>query len=247
MSSSDVKHQAWLLHSRPFRETSLLLDFLTSDLGRCTVIALGVKSPRSQRRGLLQPFVPLQITLSGRSELQNLREVEALGCACPLTSDRLFAAMYVNELLVRLLPLHVPDASVFEAYSALLSSLSQSGMIEPALRTFELDLLESLGYGLQFTHDAETSAGINPQSWYVLSVDSGFVLQEKMHNPLDSDGKQISYSGRILLAIHDRDFSDIETRRIAKRLLRTVLQQHLGNRELASRALFRHENHGIDG
>jgi DNA repair protein RecO (recombination protein O) len=231
---------AWLLHSRPFRETSLLVDFLTRERGRCTAIARGVKSPRSQRRGLLQPFIPLQITLSGRNELQNLGNVDALGYSPLLTGERLFAALYVNELLVRLLPVHEPALEIFDAYTGLLSALAGTATLEPLLRNFELDLLESLGYGLQFTHDADSGEDVVSEAWYGLSLESGFVLQERMHNTAGPHNQPLSFSGRALLAINARDFADSETRKVAKRLLRHVLQQHLGNRELASRDLFRH-------
>jgi DNA repair protein RecO (recombination protein O) len=240
VARTDDKLGAWLLHGRPFRETSLVIELLTREHGRCTAIARGVKSPRSQRRALLQPFVPLQVSLSGRNELQNLGNVEALGCTAALTGDRLFAALYVNELLVRLLPVHEPAQDVFDEYSRLLVALGGPAPLEPLLRNFELELLDSLGYGLQFTHDADSGAAIRPEASYGLSLESGFVLQEQVQPVQDPSGQQLSFSGSILLAISGRDFSSAETRKVAKKLLRHVLQQHLGTRELASRALFRH-------
>jgi DNA repair protein RecO (recombination protein O) len=242
VARSEDNAGAWLLHSRPFRESSLLVDFLTRERGRCTAVARGVKSPRSHRRGLLQPFVPLQVSLSGRSELQTMGNVEALGCGMLLTGDRLFAALYINELLVRLLPVHEPVQDVFDDYTRLLTALGGPGLLEPLLRNFELGLLENLGYGLQFSHDADSGDEIRSDAWYGLSLESGFVLQEKSHAPVDAASQRLSFSGSVLLAINARDFAAAETRRVAKMLLRHVLQQHLGTRELASRALFRHGN-----
>lgn len=238
MTTSGDKLQSWLLHSRPFRETSLLLDFLTRERGRCSVIARGVRNPRSQKKAILQPFVPLQISLAGKSELQNLRDAEALGCVAPLTGNRLFAALYVNELLTRLMPAHEADSRIFDDYCSLLAQLSQGSELEPVLRSFELGLLDSLGYGLQFTRDAESGEDINSDAWYSLTLEAGFIRQETFSANELASSQQNAYLGRVLLDIERRDFSGATTRRMAKRLLRHVLQQHLGNRELASRSLF---------
>lgn len=230
-------HHCWLLHARPYRDTSLLLDLFTEEEGRVGAIARGVRAAGSgkavSKRSLLQPFVPLQVSLSGRGELRTLGQTEALGAGIPLSGERLLSALYVNELLVRLLPAHEKEAEVFDDYSHLLLALAGNAALEPLLRNFELQLLDVLGYGLQLTHDVVSGEPILACTWYQLQQDGGFMRQPS--NVSDTRGL---YDGSDLIALALRDFSQVNTRRTAKRLLRHVLQQHLGGRELASRALF---------
>lgn len=230
-------HRCWLLHARPYRDTSLLLDLFTEDEGRVGAIARGVRAvgqgKRGGKRSLLQPFVPLQVSLSGRGDLRTLGQTEALGAGVPLSGERLLSALYVNELLVRLLPVHEKEVEVFGDYSRLLLALAGSAALEPLLRNFELQLLDVLGYGLQLTHDVATGELIVADTWYQLQQDGGFIRQPSGVN----DTREL-YQGSDLIELARRDFTLVETRRTAKRLLRSVLQQHLGDRELASRAMF---------
>lgn len=230
-------HRCWLLHARPYRDTSLLLDLFTQEEGRVGAIARGVravgKGKAISKRSLLQPFVPLQVSLAGRGELRTLGQTEALSAGIPLLGERLLSALYVNELLVRLLPSHEKESEVFEDYGRLLQALAGSAELEPLLRNFELQLLDVLGYGLQLTHDVVTGEVIHAEAWYQLQQDGGFIRQ-----PASVSDTLTLYAGNDLLALVRRDFSSVETRRSAKRLLRSALQQQLGSRELASRALF---------
>ena len=230
-------HYCWLLHARPYRDTSLILDLFTQAQGRVSAIARGVRAQGKGRaiskRSLLQPFIPLQVSLAGRGELRTLGVVEALGAGIPLVGERLLSALYVNELLVRLLPLHENEMQIFSSYGGLLQALAGNDELEPLLRLFELQLLDVLGYGLQLTHDAASGESIRSGIWYQLQQEGGFICQ-----PMDVSDTRALYEGEALIAMAQRDFSSLATRRTAKRLLRTVLQQHLGSRELASRALF---------
>jgi len=230
-------HRCWLLHARPYRDTSLLLDLFTEDEGRVGAIARGAravgKSKGVSKRSLLQPFVPLQIALSGRGELRTLGQIEALGAGIPLIGERLLSALYVNELLVRLLPQQDKEPEVFDDYSRLLLALAGNTELEPLLRNFELQLLDVLGYGLQLSHDVATGELILVDTWYQWQQEGGFIRQPSSV----SDTREL-YAGSDLIALARRDFTAAATRRTAKRLLRNVLQQHLGGRELASRALF---------
>lgn len=228
--------QGWLLHSRPYRDTSLLLDFFTLEEGKVSAVARGVRASKTGKRSLLQPFVPLQLALAGKGELRTLGQIEAISVGASLVRDRLLSALYVNELLVRLLPPHEKEAMLFLQYGKLLQNLSGSAALEPLLRNFELLLLDALGYGLQLTHDAETGEVMQPSAHYHLQGDGGFVRQWETSGAASPDASL--YPGVDLLCIGARDFSTDSARKTAKRLLRTVLQQHLGQRELGSRALF---------
>lgn len=242
MSRLIENQPAWLLHSRPFRDTSLLLDFLTPDHGRISAIARGARGPRSRTRALLQPFQPLSISVAGRSELLSLRLVEARGSARPLIGERLFSALYINELMVRLLPVHESETELFDTYGQVLNELAGTAELEPLLRSFELQLLDTLGYGLQFSHDADNGEAIVAELWYYLREDSGFVRQLQMQDQLHQSTAVQLYPGAELLLIAAHDFGATSTRKYAKRLLRQVLQQHLSERPLASRELFAGRN-----
>lgn len=233
----DDKISAWLLHSRPFRETSVLLDFFSLERGRFSAIARGVRSAKSQKRALLQPFIPLSVSVVGKTDLLTLRHVEAEGPALRLLGPALFSALYVNELLTRLVHGAESDAALFEQYEHTLRALEQQAALEVTLRNFELQLLDALGYGIDFTHDAEHGEPVEAEGLYYLHPDAGLVRQFRTSNS-PSDEQRL-YPGNALLAIAERDFSDTATRAIAKRLLRQLLGRHLGERELASRALFR--------
>ncbi len=226
----------WLLHSRPYRDTSMLLDFFTEESGRVSAVAKGIRNPKAKNKALLQPFVPLYISLSGRSELQNLRQVEVRSPALFLKGESLFSALYVNELMVRLVAGHEKDRELFGAYSSVLQELSAGADIEPLLRSFELRLLENLGYGLQLSHEADSDNPVVAEGWYYLQSDGGFVRQLQVTKDSSIDNL---YSGTELQNIARADFSKANTRQVAKRLLRFVLQQHLSERPLGSRELFK--------
>jgi DNA repair protein RecO (recombination protein O) len=229
----------WLLHSRPYRDTSMLLDFFTDESGRVSAIARGIRNPKAKNKALLQPFIPLYISLSGRGELQNLRQVEARGTALFLRGESLFSALYVNELMVRLVAGHEKDKELFGAYSSVLQELSTGADIEPLLRLFELRLLENLGYGLQLSHEADSDNPVVAEGWYYLQTDGGFVRQLQVAQLNVDPAVNNLYAGAELQNISRADFSHPNTRKVAKRLLRLVLQQHLSERPLGSRDLFK--------
>ena len=120
---------AYLLHSRPYRDTSLLVDFITQDFGRISAVAKGVRSPKSKSRALLQPFVPLMINLSGKSELKTLGQVESQSSNIILRHKTLFAAMYINELLVRLIHKQEADIEIFSLYAETLRKLINASIL----------------------------------------------------------------------------------------------------------------------
>ncbi|MDR0779228.1 MAG: DNA repair protein RecO [Pseudomonadales bacterium] len=233
----DDKIHAWLLHSRPFRETSLLLDFFSLERGRFSAIARGVRAAKNPRRALLQPFTPLSLGVAGKTDLLTLKAVDADGPALLLSGAALFSALYVNELMTRLLSGVEPEPLLFAHYENTLHALQSGGDVEVALRLFELQLLDVLGYGVDFAHDAEHGAAVEAQAHYYWHGESGLVRQ---HDTAATTSREHPlYGGAELLAIAQRDFSQVATRRAAKALLRQLLGKHLGERELASRALFR--------
>jgi DNA repair protein RecO (recombination protein O) len=231
MSNSIQSQPAYLLHSRPYRDTSLLVDFITQDFGRISAVAKGVRNPKSKNRAVLQPFIPLLINLRGKNELKTLGQFEAQANSVNLRHKALFSALYLNELIVRLIHKQEADAEIFNLYEGTLSKLSEQSDIEPVLRSFELNLLELLGYGIDFSVLEESPV---EECWYHFHHDSGF---EQVDAANDNPRKY--FSSIVLQQIAAKNFIDLEIQKAAKRLLRSALSGHLGEKPLSSRSLFR--------
>ena len=141
--------RCFVLHRRPYSESSLILDVFSEEYGRLTLMSKGVRSKRSQLKGALQPFTPLLLKWSGKGSMKTLRQAEPISLGLPLSGLTLYSAMYVNELLARVLMAEVPMPALFHDYLAALTELAQCDNPEPALRRFELALLSAMGYGVK--------------------------------------------------------------------------------------------------
>jgi DNA repair protein RecO (recombination protein O) len=223
---------AYLLHSRPYRDTSLLLEAWSRDAGRVGLVAKGARGVRSRLRGLLQPFVPLLLSWSGRGELATLTGAEADGPCPALVGRALLSGLYVNELLLRLVPRNDPHPRLFALYGATLPVLADPHQEERALRLLERDLLEELGYGLVLDHEADTGLPVAPQRRYRYLLERGVVAAES-----DEPGG-IPVSGASLLALARGELRDRVGLKEAKELTRAALALYLGGRPLKSRELF---------
>ncbi|GAB1262080.1 DNA repair protein RecO [Aurantivibrio plasticivorans] len=228
----------YILHSRPFQDSSLLVDVLSEDHGRLTVVAKGARSARGRHRFPVYPFTKLVASWQGKSDLKTLTELEQQGQLRQLMGRRMFCGLYVNELVIRLLPSHDDCSEVFRRYDQVMTSLEtlegdSNDYLEPLLRAFEFELLELMGYGLTFS-DISTGDVLEPDSQYRIAEMMGFV---KIDGNVEK--RQGSYLGSELLAVINNDFSDVSVRRAAKRLVRELLAPHIGNKPLKSRELFR--------
>ena len=226
---------SYILHSRPYRDSSSLLEVFTAEYGRLSLVARGGR--RSSRGGskaaLLQPFTPLLLSFSGRAEMKNLGAVESAGAAISLQGERLFSGLYINELLSRLLHRHDPHPRLFAAYGAALESLLACARIEDVLRRFEYTLLDELGYSFDLACDAVSGEPVEVGQWYQYHPGLGLVRCQGVAEPSRS-----AYAGDELLLMADGDFGD-GVRSSAKRLLRQALAEHIGDTPLRSRELFR--------
>lgn len=229
---------AYVLHTRPYRDTSLLVDFFTPSYGRVAAVARGVRKHKSRSRSLLNPFTRLLISLQGKADLKLLTAVEADHCTFHLQAERLYSGFYVNELLMRLLPEVDAQESLFDTYQASLGVLQNAEAIEPVLRDFELKLLTQLGYGLDFERDANTGEKIIVTENYRFDVHQGFIRSDVQIASVIKEVVPVVVSGVVIAAIAARDFSLIETRQVAKQLCRRMLAPLLGNKPLNSRNLF---------
>lgn len=229
----------YVLHPRPYRDTSLLLEALSPVHGRVGLVAKGVRSPRSRMRGLLQPFRPLLLSWSGAGDLATLVGAEPNGPMLDLAGAGLLSGFYVNELLVRLLQRHDPHADLYQAYEAVLAALQERGGEEPALRIFEKRLLQELGYGLILDREARSGRPLEAQRLYRYRLDQGPLPED------EGDTQDPAIHGSSLLALARETLPpDPAGRQEAKRLMRAAIARQLGDRPLKSRDLFQVQPRG---
>ena len=220
---------AYVLHSRSFRETSLIVEALTREHGRIAVVARGAKSARSRWRNILQPFRPLLISWNQKSDLGTLTAADQVASPPALQGQSLYCGLYLNELLMRLLHRGDPHAEVFERYRHVLSELASEAPPQPLLRVFEKHLLEAIGYAMLLDQEYQSGADILPQHWYDYKPGRGPVM-----SPGPGKGR---VSGAALLALHAENLSK-ESLPELRMLMRSAIGYHLGDKPLARLSLF---------
>jgi len=224
--------RAFVLHGRPWSETSLLLDLFSEQHGRVRVLAKGARSKRSSLKGALQPFTPLLVRWGGRGEVKTLRGAEPVSLALPLSGITLYCGLYVNELLSRVLEHETAFSELFFDYLHCIQALAATtASPEPALRRFELAMLGHLGYGVDFLHCAGSGEEVADDMTYSYREEKGFIASLVVNNR--------SFTGRQLHALWQREFPDADTLRAAKRFTRIALKPYLGGKPLKSTELFR--------
>ena len=226
-------HGCFILHSRAYRETSLLLDVFSSQYGRINLVARGVKGKRSNQSILLQPARKLDLSFGMKSDLGTLYSVEDTGVRYQLTGTRMISCFYMNELLVRMLHKHEAHPELFTIYEKSIMQLHQGDDEEWVLRVFEKHLLNSLGYGLILDHDVTTGEIIDQDRKYYYQIDRG-PLVEKPEN-----ARSITVSGKTLLSLDNESNWNKAIASESKSLLRSVLAAHTGDRPLGSRELYK--------
>jgi DNA repair protein RecO (recombination protein O) len=225
-----------VLHSYPYKETSLIVEVLTRHHGRVAVIARGAKRPRSALRGVLLAFRPLSLSWSrarnATSDLVTLTRAEWLGGLPGLEGSALVCGFYLNELLIRLLARDDPHESLFDAYFASLAALAEGRVPGPVLREFEYALLREIGYGLQLTLDANGQTPLDEASWYQYLPERGPVALRASQTPGPG-----AFLGKTLYDIAASDYSDPRTLIQSKLLMRQLLAHHLGGQTLHTRQM----------
>ncbi len=226
---------AYILHTRPYRSTSLLVELLSQHYGRLTVVAKSARGPKSRYKGVIQPFRCLLVDWSGNRELKALGNIELKGMPNVLNGVRLFSGYYLNELLMRLLAKDDPYEQLFFDYQAALQHLADSQQnLESTLRRFEKHLLQELGYGVSFTHEAVNHQEIKPDEMYSLAADRGFYAVS--HH---GEHQQTNFLGEHLIAIAKDIYSDDQVKQSAKKIMRYLLRCHIGTKPLQSRELIK--------
>ena len=233
--SERIKLQAgWVLHRRDFRDSSQIVEVFTREHGRLSMVARGVKRPRSRHRGLLQPFSPLLLSWVSGRELATMTDVEqGEGARITLVEDRLLCGFYVNELVLKLTHRFDPQPGVFSLYEQALRGLAGAPSASAVLRGFEFELLAELGFGLNLTRDASDGTPVRPGQLYDFVVDQGPI-------PVDADAAGIeAVDGARLMSIAAGDWTDAQTRRIARRLLGRAIDFQLDGKPLHTRRIMR--------
>jgi DNA repair protein RecO (recombination protein O) len=227
-------HEAYIIHRRPYRETSLLLEVLSSRHGRVALVARGARRRRGKNRPppVMEPFQELALAWSGRGAMGTLNAAEPLGGPMVLAGQRLVSGLYLNELLVRLLPRHDPSSELYAAYRTTITGLARDGVEEVLLRRFEKVLLDVLGYGPSLERDALSNDPIEPDRCYYYRMDLGATAQRE-------EAGAVPVTGSTLLALRDGSLDGAQQLREAKRLMRYLIDAQLGGRPLASRRLLR--------
>ncbi|MFN6960907.1 MAG: DNA repair protein RecO [Rhodocyclaceae bacterium] len=221
---------AFLLHSHPFSETSLILEIFAREHGRLALLARGARRPRSALRGILHAFQPLELSWFGGGEVKTLAKAEWLGGLPLLRGPGLLVGYYLNELLMKLLPREDPHPVLFDAYGAALMALSRGATEAAELRRFEKILLRELGYGMRLDLDAH-GRPIEPQRRYRYQVDSGALPAED-----DTPGQLVT--GKTLLDLAEDNYADPRTLTEAKQLMRALLAHYLEGQTLQTRRVF---------
>ncbi len=222
---------AFVLHRRPFRETSALIDVFTLNHGRLTLVARGASGPRSPWQGVLQPFRALLLSWQGRKDLKNLTDVTPRPSPpLPTAQRRLYCGFYLNELIERLLPSHDPYPELFAGYAQVLSELAVATEEEVPLRQFELQLVAALGYG--FSWDMAQQGPVASGRLYAFDPDQGIVEDPGPGSRLTG------LPGELLLAVSEDRWDDPRARQLAKRVMRVLIDHLLNGKPLHSRRLF---------
>lgn len=237
MSKRVQQQRGYILHHRPFRDSSQILDILTRDHGRIAVVARGSRGKKSRLAGVLRPFLPLRVSWVAKSDLGTLTGAEAAGAPAGLSGDALLSAFYVNELILYFLHRDDAQPELFSLYSDVVAALGQNGDVAATLRDFELEFLGLLGYAVNLEHEAASQNEIEPDRHYDYRVEQGPVPVSREEGPL-------VFRGSTLRGIAARQFDDADVLRAANRLLREVITYHLGGKELQSRKVLREVHRG---
>jgi len=227
---------AYILHHRAYRDTSQILELFSREHGRITVVSKGSRGAKSSSRAVLQPFLPLLVSWSGKGEMPTLTGSEVTNHApLKLHGNALPSAFYINELLIKLLHKHDVHEEVFDLYKNTLVLLQNIESLEKTLRIFEIKLLKMLGFGMNLINDAETGEIVQSDKSYRYYVEHGPVLAT---NP-EQDTRSLLITGATLIALEKDLLDSSEVLKEIKSLMRYVLSYYMEGKPIKSRELFR--------
>ena len=221
----------YILHHRPYRDTSRILEVLVRDHGRMTLFARGVRGPKPRFGGVLQPFDLLLLSFQVGREAGQLTGVESAEGAPALPAGSLMAGFYLNELLLKLTTRHDPIAEVFEDYRRALDGLRSGATVEAVLRIFEKRLLEAVGYGVDLTSEARTGKAIEAAGFYRFQASQGLIPARQ--------GDAEAVAGSSVFALAREELGEERALADARKLMKAVLAERLEGKELVTRRVAR--------
>ena len=227
MSQSN-NDNCFLLHQRSYGETSIIADVFTQKSGKISFIAKGAKKPKSKFFGYLVPFQKLKITFSGRSELKTLTSIDRdLATNSNTFSKVSYSLLYINELLMKLLPKDAKHEELFVLYDEFLKKINKNNNLEISLRHFELDLLDMLGYGFDYDSEIDSNEPIEAELSYVFVSQRGF-----------RKSNSSSFKGKDILSIKKRKLEDVPLKYL-KEITTKAIGICLEGKDLTSRKIFK--------
>lgn len=234
MKGPELQEPAYVLHRRPWRETSLMVDVFSLNHGRMSLIARGANSAKSPLKAQLQPFQPLMLDWAGRGDLKTLTQVDVRSGPTLTRTLSLYSGLYLNELLQRILPVADPHPTLFAAYIDAIEQLSDTADVEPVLRRFERAFASALGYDFAWDVATDTGQSVEPNREYCYDPEQGIV------SGLSPGVRLQRLAGDALLDLARDDLQSDRCRRLAKRVMRVLIDYLLQGRPLNSRSLFTH-------
>jgi len=220
----------FVLHSYPYKETSLIIDVFTRQYGRVALLAKGAKRPHSQLRGALQTFQPLTFSWSGKSELQTLTAAEWVGGMLPLEKNTLLCGFYLNEIIIKLIQRDDPQPLLFDEYVTTINHLAHAESASIVLRKFELNLLKTAGVVNDLSLCTKQRAPVCHDVLYTVDPEAGT-------RPADADDAAVKIHGKTLLDMQAQDYSDMNTQQQSKLLMRSLLTHHLHGMPIHTRQI----------
>ena len=229
-ASKQENQDIYILHTYPFKETSLIAELFSENHGRIPVVAKGARRPRSSLRGMLQSFQLLQATWSGRGEIKTLHNIEWCDKFLQVDGNALICGFYINELIMRLLPREDTHKKLFDFYHHTMKVLADGSNLEVALRRFELRLLQELGYEVPLKED-ENGESIITDKLYIYEAEYGLSEISKTNNG-------VKILGQTLLDMAQDEYKEDNTQLQSKQLMRYLISHYLGDKPLNSKQLF---------
>ena len=233
MTSSNSKKEnefVYVLHTYPFKETSLIAELFSKNHGRISVVAKGARRPRSSLRGMLQSFQLFQATWSGQREIKTLHNIEWCDKFLKIDGDALLCSFYINELIIRLLPREDTHQKLFEFYDYTMKTLEKNIDLDIALRRFELNLLQELGYEVPLKED-ENGESIVADKFYIYEAEYG-------PSEISKTNSGVKILGQTLLDMAQDVYKEDNTQLQSKQLMRYLINYYLGDKPLNSKKLF---------
>jgi len=227
------KEPGFVIHTRPYSESSLFVELFTRQYGRLTTIAKGARRQKSKFRGALLPFRPLSTGWTGKGELPVLTLAEPAGLWAEIRGQSIPCGFYVNELIIKLLHRFDPHPELFDYYAETMARLRRGEARESILRLFEKRLLGEIGYAMNLEHEADRQREIRPDGRYRYIPQLGAVAED------DARQGGVPVSGAALCALRDETLINDRNLRECKQLMRVVVAYQLERRPLYSRKLFR--------